>query len=65
MIRLTLLVQGGTMIDFEHYRLDVAAVPNVTAVPEMSSWILMCIGFAGVGLMANRKRRQSQQLRLA
>ena len=58
MIRLTLLVQGGTMIDFEHYRLDVAAVPNVTAVPEPSTWAMLIIGFAGIGFMSYRRKNQ-------
>ena len=66
MIRLTLLVQGGTMIDFEHYRLDVAAVPVATAVPEPSTWAMMVLGFAGIGFMAMRRRREGgAQLRLA
>jgi hypothetical protein len=56
MIRLTLLVQGGQMLDFEHYRLDIGAVPQVAAVPELSTWFMMIIGFAGVGTLAYRKR---------
>ena len=54
---------GGKINDFEHFRIDVA--PQVAAVPETSSWIMMILGFAGVGGLAMRKRRQGQQLRLA
>ena len=64
MLRLTLLVQGGELLDFEHYRLKLGVVP-VAAVPELSSWVMMIVGFAGVGGLAMRKRRQSAQLRLA
>jgi hypothetical protein len=38
---------------------------TVAAVPEASTWLMMLAGFAGVGGMAMRKRRQSAQLRLA
>jgi hypothetical protein len=65
MIRLTLLVQGGTMLDFEHYRLDLGAVPQVAAVPEASTWLMMLAGFLGVGGLAMRKRRQGHQFRVA
>jgi hypothetical protein len=58
-----LRVVGGRIEDFEHFRIDVA--PQVAAVPETSSWIMMILGFAGVGGLAMRKRRQGQQLRLA
>jgi hypothetical protein len=39
---------------FEHFRIDVA--PQVAAVPELSTWFMMCIGFAGLGFMANRRK---------
>lgn len=65
MLRLTLLVQGGEMLDFEHYRLELGVVP-VAAVPEPSTWAMMILGFAGVGFMAYRKRRDNNvSLRLA
>src|SRR5215467_2126642 len=40
----TLLDQGGTITDFEHYRIDVAA----GAVPEPSTWAMMLLGFIGL-----------------
>jgi hypothetical protein len=49
---------------FEHFRIDVA--PAVAAVPELSTWFMMILGFAGVGTLALRKRRQgAPSLRLA
>jgi hypothetical protein len=39
---------------FEHYRIDVT--PNVGAVPEASTWMMLLAGFAGLGLMARRRR---------
>jgi len=52
---------GSTITDFEHYRLDVAAIP-VAAVPELSTWGMMLLGFVGVGSLAYRKRRQNNAL---
>jgi hypothetical protein len=34
----------------------LVAEPNIAAVPELSTWALMCIGFAGLGFMAYRRR---------
>jgi len=48
----TLLDVGGTITDFEHYRIDVAA----SAVPEPTTWAMMLIGFIGLAF-AFRKRR--------
>ena len=48
---------GSSITDFEHYRLDVAAVP-VAAVPEASTWAMMILGFFGVGGLAMVKRRR-------
>jgi hypothetical protein len=41
--------------------------PNVVtpAVPEPSTWAMMILGFAGVGFMAYRRRRQAIALRIA
>jgi PEP-CTERM motif-containing protein len=35
-------------------------VTNVAAVPEPSTWAMMILGFAGVGLMAYRRSRKSR-----
>jgi hypothetical protein len=40
----------------------LVANPTVAAVPELSTWLMMIIGFAGVGGLA--MRRQGQQFRL-
>jgi hypothetical protein len=45
---------GGTITDFEHFRIDVA--PQVAAVPEASTWFMMIVGFLSVGLIGMRKK---------
>ena len=42
----------GMISDFEHYRIDAAPIPQVAAVPEPASWLLMLCGFFGVGGLA-------------
>ena len=54
----------GSITDFEHYRLDVAPIPTVAAVPEASTWAMLVLGFAGIGLMGMR-RRQGGTIRIA
>jgi hypothetical protein len=49
-----------TVSAFEHYRIDVT--PNVGAVPELSTWLMMILGFAGIGTLAMRRK---DQIRLA
>lgn len=56
----TLLDVGGTITDFEHYRIDVA--PQVAAVPEASTWAMMILGFFGIAGMAGRKNWQGFRL---
>ena len=53
---------GGTISDFEHYRLDVAAVPQVAAVPEASTWFMMIVGFLSLGLVGVRKKMGAVRL---
>jgi PEP-CTERM motif len=43
---------GGTITDFEHYRIDVA----VAAVPEPATWAMMILGFLGIAGMGARKQ---------
>jgi hypothetical protein len=43
---------------------DLTTSPLVAPIPEASTWAMMILGFAGVGVMALRKRRQGTQLRL-
>ncbi|MES2193629.1 MAG: hypothetical protein V4517_04375 [Pseudomonadota bacterium] len=38
---------------------------SITAVPERSTWAMMILGFAGVGLMAYRRRNSQVAFRLA
>jgi hypothetical protein len=57
MTSLRLLDISGNITEFEHYRIDVA--PTVAAVPEPATWAMMLLGFAGVGFMAYRRKRQS------
>jgi hypothetical protein len=46
----------GTINDFEHFRIDATPIPTA-AVPELSTWMMMILGFAGVGTLALRRRR--------
>jgi hypothetical protein len=55
MTRMVLLDTGGSINDYEHYRIDAAPLP-VAAVPEMGTWGMMLLGFAGIGLTALRRR---------
>jgi hypothetical protein len=43
----------------------VVGAPIVAGVPEPSTWAMMILGFAGVGFMAYRKKRNGPALRLA
>ena len=45
----------GKINDFEHFRIDAAPIPTA-AVPELSTWLYMLCGFAGLGFMAYRLR---------
>jgi hypothetical protein len=42
----------------------LVAQPGVAAVPELSTWMMMILGFAGVGLFGMRKR-EGNQFRIA
>ena len=55
---LEIIDTGGSISDFEHYRIDTAAIPTVAAVPEASTWAMMILGFFGVGGLAMAKRRR-------
>ena len=58
------LSSGGLITDFEHFRIDVT--PVVAAVPELSTWLMFIIGFAGIGGLAmRRKQNGATALRLA
>ena len=57
MTSLRLLDLNGNINEFEHFRIDVAPIPTA-AVPELSTWAMMTLGFAGVGLLSMRKRRR-------
>jgi hypothetical protein len=49
---------NGTIDDFEHYRLSPTVIPQVAAVPEISTWMMMIAGFFGVGGVSMLKRRR-------
>ena len=55
---LEIIDTGGMITDFEHFRIDAAAIPQVAAVPEASTWAMMILGFFGVGGLAMAKRRR-------
>jgi hypothetical protein len=46
----------------DSFFLEVQAAP---AVPEASTWAMMILGFAGVGLLALRRRREGHDFRFA
>lgn len=45
---------GGTGADGDYD--DIVVRFNVTAVPEPTTWAMMLLGFAGIGLLAYRRR---------
>lgn len=63
MMDLDINVVGGMISEFEHFRIDVAGVPTVVVgVPEPSTWALMGLGFAFVGLFGMRQRGRGFRL---
>ena len=42
-----------------------AEFPTVAAVPETSTWIMMILGFCGLGFMGYRRKQNGASLRLA
>jgi len=52
---------GGSVTDFEHYRIDVAG--PIAATPEASTWVMMLLGFVGVGAIGMRRRAESRPFR--
>jgi hypothetical protein len=51
--KFVLVDAGGTITDFEHYRVDVAA----SAVPEPATWGMMLLGFVGLAFAFRSRRR--------
>jgi hypothetical protein len=62
MTSLRIIDIGGAITDFEHYRLDVAPVPQVAAVPEPATWAMMLLGFVGIAAMGARRSWQGFRL---
>ncbi len=60
MTSLRILDLTGNITSFEHYRITTAIIPQVAAVPELSTWVMMILGFVGVGGIATLKRRQGE-----
>ena len=64
---------AGTYVGFEDLRFpssdynyfDQSFVFMVAAVPEPATWAMMIVGFAGVGYMTYRQRKQSTALTAA
>ena len=55
----------GVSLSFGTEGFVVDATPTTPSVPELSTWAMMLLGFAGVGLLAYRRRGSGQTLRLA
>ena len=63
---------GSALLDPGSYFLDISGIAGgtsgyggdlaVAAVPEVSTWAMMLLGFIGVGFFAYRKRRQEFRL---
>lgn len=51
---------GGMINDFEHFRIDASPIPQVAAVPEASTWVMMIAGFFGIGGITMFKRRREE-----
>jgi len=47
------------------YNVSGTATPVTSAVPETSTWAMLLLGFAGVGLLASGRRRGSRGFRFA
>jgi hypothetical protein len=47
------------------FRTGDLVIANVASVPEPSTWAMMILGFAGIGLMAYRRNKDGQALRIA
>ena len=58
---LEIIDTGGSISDFEHYRIDTAAIPTVAAVPEPSTWAMMILGFCGIVVMGAKRRRYGER----
>jgi hypothetical protein len=54
-------VSGDLPSDFNS-AFDSVVISTVDAVPEPSTWAMMILGFAGVGYMTYRRRKQSTAL---
>jgi hypothetical protein len=60
MTSLRLFDQGGTITDFEHYRIDVAAVPGPIVGAGIPGLIAACFGMVGLA-----RRRKNKDLGVA
>ena len=52
----------GLILD--NITVDAAAPTQTAAVPELSTWAMMILGFAGVGFMAYRRRNSNSAFRI-
>jgi hypothetical protein len=59
------LNNGTFVFDGEHLDLSSTTVSLAAAAPEPSTWAMMILGFAGIGAMAYRRRKQSASFRVA
>jgi hypothetical protein len=56
---------GNFVFNNDQLSLLSATVTVTDAVPEPSTWAMMILGFAGIGLITYRRRNQSSTLRVA
>jgi hypothetical protein len=59
------LNNGSSFAGFPNSGNWTAEFPTVAAVPETSTWIMMMLGFCGLGFMAYRRKQNGPILRVA
>jgi hypothetical protein len=52
------LVPGVTVMTDDGFSIPTLGGPDVAAVPEPSTWVMMILGFAGIGFMAYRRKSE-------
>jgi hypothetical protein len=56
---------GNTTLVINGWEQALEFAPQVAAVPEPSTWVMMILGFFGVGFIAYRRKETGSALRLA
>ena len=54
-------LSGGNGVTPNEYITNISAIQNSTVVPESSTWAMMLIGFAGLGVVSYRWRQTARR----